>query len=116
MSKSGEVLWTLDGRTTRQGAGVYTGNAAGTLANMASQGTGPVFVKRGKKVWYFRNDLDRWLAAGRVTSTAQGRLLASELKAQMPSRAALRASGTQLSTAPLQPWPAPFTQAGNDKQ
>lgn len=41
-----------------------------TLAMMRCAGTRPQFVKRGR-VFYYREDLDEWLRAGRAASTAQ---------------------------------------------
>lgn len=61
-----------DGRMSSGGAAQYLGFATKTLAKMRSEGTGPVYVKRGR-VFYFKNDLDAWLNAGRVTSTAESK-------------------------------------------
>ena len=60
-----EVLSLPDGRMDRQNAAKYLGSAEKTLAQWACQGRGPNFVKRGR-VWYFKEDLDAWLAEGRV--------------------------------------------------
>lgn len=35
-----------------------------TLANLRSQGRGPRFFKRGRKVFYRVEDLERWLLEG----------------------------------------------------
>ena len=60
-----EVLVLPDGRMDRKNAAAYLGNAAKTLAQWASRGEGPKFVKRGR-VWYFKEDLDSWLSEGKV--------------------------------------------------
>lgn len=65
-----EVVLLPDGRMDVKNAAMYLGFSAKTLAMMRCQGTGPKFVKRGR-VFYYREDLDDWLKAGRVTSTAQ---------------------------------------------
>jgi len=59
-----------DGRLDTWNAAKYTGYAVKTLAMMRSKGSGPTYIKRGK-VFYFRDDLDAWLRAGKTTSTAQ---------------------------------------------
>lgn len=61
-----------DGRMDTKSAAAYLGLAERTLENKRSNGTGPKFVKRGR-VFYFRDDLDEWLRAGRVGSTAEAR-------------------------------------------
>ncbi len=35
--------------------------ARGTLANLNSQGRGPRYIKRGRKVFYYRDDILEWL-------------------------------------------------------
>lgn len=67
-----EVNVFPDGRVGTKDAAVYVGLAEKTLAMMRSKGTGPPFVKRGK-VFYFIDDLNAWLQAGRAQSTAQAR-------------------------------------------
>ncbi|MBF0186192.1 MAG: helix-turn-helix domain-containing protein [Magnetococcales bacterium] len=61
-----------DGRVGTKDAAAYLGLAEKTLAIMRSKGKGPPFVKRGK-VFYFIDDLDAWVQAGRAQSTAQAR-------------------------------------------
>ena len=61
-----EVQVLPDGRMDRKNAATYLGAAKATLAQWASRGEGPAFIKRGR-VWYFKADLDAWLSAGRVT-------------------------------------------------
>ena len=52
-------------------AGGYLGFTAGWLAKLRMNGTGPKFIKLGRKVRYARSDLDAWIAAGRSVSTSQ---------------------------------------------
>lgn len=63
-----------DGRMSPKSAARYLGLAVQTLATKRSNGTGPRFVKRGR-IFYFKDDLDEWLRAGRVGSTAEARAL-----------------------------------------
>lgn len=35
--------------------------ARGTLANLNSKGLGPRYIKRGRKVFYYRDDFIEWL-------------------------------------------------------
>ena len=63
-----------DGRVSAKGAATYLGLAEKTLAMMRSKGKGPKFVKRGR-IYYYLEDLDKWLREARVSSTAQARLL-----------------------------------------
>jgi len=59
-----------DGRMTTANAAAYIGLSVGTLENKRIDGTGPKFVKAGR-VFYYREDLDEWLRARRVSSTAE---------------------------------------------
>jgi hypothetical protein len=52
-----------DGRMDRKNAALYCGFSEKTMAMHACRGTGPNFVKRGK-VFYFREELDRWIREG----------------------------------------------------
>ena len=61
-----------DGRMSTSGAAQYLGFAAKTLSKMRTEGTGPTYVKRGR-VFYFKDDLDVWLQAGRITSTSESK-------------------------------------------
>lgn len=72
--QSTEVVVLPDGRMDRRNAAAYVGFAPKTLAQYASKGIGPRFLKRGR-VWYFKADLDAWLQSGVVGSTAQARKL-----------------------------------------
>jgi hypothetical protein len=55
---------------TPKAASAYLGLMVQTLAKKRWNGTGPKFVKRGR-IFYYREDLDEWLRAGRATSTAE---------------------------------------------
>ena len=50
-----------DGRMTQDHAALYVGVASKTLANLASQGKGPRRVKVQGRVFYYREDLDRFI-------------------------------------------------------
>ena len=39
------------------------GVPTGTLANMRSQGRGPKFYRRGRRVIYFFTDVEKWLTS-----------------------------------------------------
>jgi Helix-turn-helix domain len=65
-----EVVMYPDGRMDPKSAAAYVGLSEKTLAMKRCAGTGPKFVKRGR-VFYFKEDLDEWLRAGRAASTAQ---------------------------------------------
>lgn len=69
-TKSDAVAVLPDGRMDTKNAARYLGLKEKTLAMMRSAGEGPGFVKRGR-VFYFKEDLDVWIQAGRATSTAQ---------------------------------------------
>ena len=45
--------------------------AQSSLDCMRVRGNGPPFIKRGRKILYFRRDLYEWLAAGRRQSTTE---------------------------------------------
>lgn len=63
-----------DGRMTAEHAAAYLGLSPKTLAMMRCRGNGPTFIKRGR-IFYFREDLDTWIAAApRVQSTVQATL------------------------------------------
>ena len=65
-----------DGRLDAKNAAVYCGLSVKTLAMKRCEGNGPKFVKLGR-VFYYREDLDAWLRAARVTSTTQTNARAS---------------------------------------
>jgi hypothetical protein len=64
------VVVLPDGRMDAKNAASYLGLSEKTLAMKRCEGTGPRFVKRGR-IFYFQADLDAWVAAGRVMTTAQ---------------------------------------------
>ncbi|MEF3119735.1 helix-turn-helix domain-containing protein [Kocuria flava] len=47
----------------------YLHTTTGNLAQMRFQGTGPAFIKAGRKVLYAESDIRTWLAAGRRTQS-----------------------------------------------
>lgn len=61
-----------DGRMDTENASRYTGLSKKSLAMMRCRGVGPRFIKRGR-VWYMKDDIDKWLADGTAVSTAQSR-------------------------------------------
>jgi hypothetical protein len=64
-----------DGRMKPKDAAVYTGFSGGTLSNWRVLGKGPRFIKRGARIFYFKNDLDEWMiSSGFCYSTAQAEL------------------------------------------
>ena len=56
----------------------YVGLSPATLPTLRNRGGGPVFVKMGSRVGYLQSDLDAYLRARRVRSTA-GRPIDLEL-------------------------------------
>ena len=65
-----EVTIFPDGRMDTRNAANYVGLSEKTLAMMRCAGSGPKFVKL-ELIFYFREDIDEWINAGRVVSTAQ---------------------------------------------
>jgi uncharacterized protein YqkB len=64
-----------DGRMDTRNAALYLGLEEKTLAMKRSDGTGPIFIKRGR-IFYFKDDLDAWInEAKKACSTAQLRVL-----------------------------------------
>jgi hypothetical protein len=54
-----------------KGAAAYTGFGESYLNKLRCYGGGPVFIKKNGAVRYDPDDLDAWLAAGKVKSTSQ---------------------------------------------
>ena len=52
-------------------AAPLVGLAAGTLENLRIRGTGPKFIKAGKRVMYDPADLRAWRDANRFSSTSE---------------------------------------------
>lgn len=46
---------------TREEAASYLGVSVSSLAHWSMSGSGPVFVKLGKRSWYRRSTLDAWI-------------------------------------------------------
>jgi hypothetical protein len=65
-----ELSVTLDGRMPAEDAATYLDLKPKTLAMFRVYGSGPPFVKTGR-ISYFKSDLDDWIKARRVTSTAE---------------------------------------------
>lgn len=86
-----QVLVLPDGRMDRRNAGKYLGNASKTLAQWAVKGIGPKFIKRGR-VWYYKADLDAWLAVGAASSTAEARLNEEKVASFAPAQSELGAA------------------------
>lgn len=60
-----------DGRLDTHNASLYLGLSEKTLAMLRCKGEGPQFIKCGR-VFYFKDDLDRWVnRSGRFLSTTQ---------------------------------------------
>lgn len=55
-----------DGRLSRKDAAAYLGFTPKTLAMRALRGEDPNFVKVGGRVFYYKNDLDRFIS-GKAT-------------------------------------------------
>ena len=53
-----------DGRLTREDAARYLGLQAKTLAQWSSMGKGPKPVRVGGRVFYYKEELDRFIAEG----------------------------------------------------
>jgi predicted DNA-binding transcriptional regulator AlpA len=51
-------------------AAAYCGSSASTFAKLRLYGSGPLYVKLGRRVVYDPADLDRWLALNRRGSTS----------------------------------------------
>jgi hypothetical protein len=59
-----------DGRMTRADAARYLGRATKTLAMWALYGAGPRSIKVAGRVFYFRADLDNFIAGRTAAETA----------------------------------------------
>lgn len=61
-----------DGRLSAIEAAKYLGRAVSSMAIDRTNGVGCPFVKIGGKIWYWKSDLDQYIASHRrITSTAQ---------------------------------------------
>lgn len=52
-------------------AAEWTGLSTSTLAKLRLSGNGPTYIKLGRRVAYKPEDLDAWINANRVNSTAE---------------------------------------------
>lgn len=48
-----------------------------TLERMRVEGTGPTFLKAGRRVLYVRTDIEDWLEANSFTSTSESKAVRS---------------------------------------
>ena len=55
------VLVLPDGRLKTCEAAKYLGLSKKTLANYRCYGQGPKYIKRGKIIFYFKDELDKWI-------------------------------------------------------
>lgn len=79
-----KVIMFPDGRLDTTNAAIYLDLSDKTLAMMRCNGTGPIFLKRGR-IFYYKEDLDSWLNAhGRFSSTAQAQRELQAKKEQGP--------------------------------
>lgn len=62
-----------DGRMDRKNAAIYLGFSPKTLADWAFKGTGPAYASVGGRVFYFKKDLDEWIAEKPRLSGSAGR-------------------------------------------
>lgn len=102
-----DISVTLDGRVSAADAAIYLGLQPKTLAMQRTYGGGPPFVKVGR-IWYFKKDLDNWVRARRVTTTAElyakqktGELSKSKRaakKSQVPRARVTRRTGRRQGT------------------
>lgn len=60
----------IDAKLPENLAAAHCGLAPATMATLRCRGGGPPYFKIGRRVVYARDDLDAWLAARRVRSTA----------------------------------------------
>ena len=54
-----------DGRMAAKDAAAYLGHSMGRLATWRMEGNGPAFVRVGGKIFYRREELDRFIEEGR---------------------------------------------------
>lgn len=86
---------------SRPDAAGYIGVSPHTLATWATRGGGPPFCRVGRRCVYLRGDLDAFLAARRVTSTAAtSEAEAAAAMAAAPTAANARAANTAPTAPP----------------
>jgi hypothetical protein len=81
MPKEIQVLVLPDGRMDRRNAAAYLGYAEKTLAQWASLGIGPSYIKRGR-IWYRKEELDAW-TNNRLVNTNGEKPMATHDRARM---------------------------------
>jgi excisionase family DNA binding protein len=62
---------TLPIYMTPREAAAYLHTSPSTLAKRRLSGDGPQFTRIGRAIRYLREDLDAWMASGRVRSTSE---------------------------------------------
>jgi len=68
-----EIKTYPGGRMDPENAAKYLKLSPNTLAVMRSQGTGPMYTKKGG-IWYFQADLDNWLReGGKLSKSSQAK-------------------------------------------
>lgn len=72
ISETPEVSLLPDGRMDTANTALYVGLSIKTMAMLRSNGKGPDYVKIGR-IFYYKDELDRWIKEAKVTSTAQRR-------------------------------------------
>lgn len=69
-----EIEMYSDGRIDVENAAKYLGVSKKSLDTWRCKGISPKFIKKGKRVFYYKQDLDEFLnSEERFTSTAQAR-------------------------------------------
>lgn len=62
-----------DGRMSAADSAAYLGCSAKTLASRRSQGAGPVWTKVCGRIFYFKADLDSFIAVGKSHKPPKGK-------------------------------------------
>lgn len=65
--------WFIHRRVTTAAAAEYVGLAKVTIDKYRAQGSGPAFLKIGRRVVYDTRDLDSWLESHRQNLTTPAR-------------------------------------------
>jgi len=75
-------------RLSTEAAAEYLGCSASTLNKARVFGSGPSYMKLGRRVVYDTRDLDAWLTQCRRTSTSQQRAASNRLRSAVQRTAA----------------------------
>ncbi len=67
-----------DGRLNRKNAAIYLGCSPKTLADWATKGIGPEYLLVGGRAFYFKQALDSWISAQRVSPSSSRPKLISQ--------------------------------------